>query len=465
MDSFDKKMKDAFEAYDEQIPEGMSWDEMAPGILDKMDVPKEKKRFTLLFVLIGIGFISLGAFMTYHFMHEEGNKNVGPYTTLPEQQITVSEQKLKSIEEKSTLETTDNTEELQSNTTTKTNNIVSIDVESHSSTAYSYPASKDQSGVAKIVHLEEQETTAMDKEELNQPHKVVEVNNYDKQSSHHVRGLFDHKRLSVQKTAFLNNQSGSQLAYPLVGKMLLKEPKDYNPPFLSKAFYIAFDAGLMFWDWNQTEDGTVSIDQYEREQLSYNVNGRIGWQLHKNWSLETGLQLKSFESEFNGVFYDEYKDRTDTLEQPIYNVVTRVVSYEQQGEIEVDVFEKRTIRHFNALVQLSVPVVASFQWNRKKWALSAGAGANISYMLLSKGRSINAQEQLVEYNANTTLRSFAGFDLVGRFGLDYKLNDSYALYTDIRVNQALNTWTIDSEMSRNPLHYTINLGVKKRFAL
>lgn len=478
MDSFDKKIKETLSPYEDQIPEGMSWDEMAPGIMERMEENDDRK-FPLLWVLLGVGLISLSAFsfIWYH----NSNDTISPLATpKSEKQITKLDPKTESIDNTIT-PLKDIAEKEISENKTKSKTINTIDFNSKSVVKASSTAASSTSAsttkdnatshshseyskeiLPNVVHVEREiaVSASINKEELVNSFPKELTSNYDRQSSHKVRGSLDHSSISISDQSLQSSFEESSLDFNnILG--LMSPSNDKLKPRLVESYYIGLDAGLTVWDWNQEKNAPVDISTFEREQLSYNANVRAGLWIGKYLSIESGFGYKSYESEFNAIFLTHRTEVSDTIDQPIYNVITRVTHFEENAVVEV--FEKRTIRHFNSIKQFNIPFIASVHFNKNKWDFSTGLGASLTYLAITNGKSINDQSTFVDYSENTSLRNFTGISLLARVGMEYRLLDRTSIYADFSLNQSLNSWTKSMETGRTPFDFNINLGVKKRF--
>ncbi|MEM7161628.1 MAG: hypothetical protein AAF487_04230 [Bacteroidota bacterium] len=124
----------------------------------------------------------------------------------------------------------------------------------------------------------------------------------------------------------------------------------------------------------------------------------------KNWNLNAGAEISNWQDRFEKKFISD----------------TTVID-NQSGDF-VDARKIRSVRHFNKHSLISIPVEFELYKDISRLRLSLAAGASYSFFINQRGRGLNEELSLIDYdNQNKRYGNFFSFRAAPGIGL--KLND------------------------------------------
>jgi len=177
-----------------------------------------------------------------------------------------------------------------------------------------------------------------------------------------------------------------------------------------KKLHVSLSAysGINTWKnyFENTNKGDLLQNAY-KSRLGYSVGTEVQFTLVKNLSFSTGLEYSKTMAQFNIVQEkDGFTDNPNTVE--VDEVRAKIV---------------RTVRHHNRLDFLTVPLVVSTGKEFGKFELGIGAGLGLNMTIRQGGKSLNAEDEIVDYYPST-----------GYVFTPYKSFISYHLRPALRFN-------------------------------
>ncbi len=229
-------------------------------------------------------------------------------------------------------------------------------------------------------------------------------------------------------------------------------PTPIPPSFPTWRLFTVLQGGTTFV--NKTiQTNTNGVQNYtdlrkntETPILSYQFSGLVGLQHQKtHWYIKTGLQYQ----QLNDIF--DYKQETQRI---LYSLT----GSDNQTELTT-----RTIRHYNQIQLLEIPVLIGKTFrNRHRISLDIEAGVATSLSLQANGRFIDEQMELGVLDK--TMFRQQNWSVLAAIGGAYQLNPKTALTLGIAYQQYLSSLKVRKALTTDQYGLlNIRLGIKQVF--
>ena len=229
-------------------------------------------------------------------------------------------------------------------------------------------------------------------------------------------------------------------------------------------YSIAFGSGLtIIAPEFTTTVGTEKTTSLESSVLSQTFALHIGRQLGRRWQLNTGLEYAKLWHRFDFV-------KETIREISVNNVAVEVHINAISGDStfvygDTIAFKKdiRTIRHYNSIEVLTLPLFLGYEKKINDWTFMLNGGANLHWINKSQGKTLMANE-LIEYGDSTAIhKRFPGLSIRMGAGLGYAISNRLSVECGISASKAMGNWSSVSGTAFKPWMVSSNLGIRYNF--
>jgi len=119
------------------------------------------------------------------------------------------------------------------------------------------------------------------------------------------------------------------------------------------------------------------------------------------------------------------------------------------ADTSIVVETKRTLRHYNSISQVSIPVTFTARKNFKNVQLYAGLGAKFSWIAAAKGRTTRGSE-VIDFGSNNRIHRQILLGAGAEIGLNYFINDRVFAGFNIRGDKALSNVSSEDGITSKP---------------
>ena len=232
----------------------------------------------------------------------------------------------------------------------------------------------------------------------------------------------------------------------------------------TKSNFIGIGSGITFLNPQFTSVAAgEKFTSLESSVLSQSFFFHYGRLLGKNWQVTGGLEYSKYWHRFDFV--------KETISQKSINNVPVVIhvnaiSHDSTfiyGDTIATVKNIRTIRHYNHIEVVSVPLMVSYQKKWNNWSAFSSLGATLQWNNNAAGKTLMA-DKLIEYGDTTAIhKNFLGLSMRLEGGLAYTFHENISLTGSIWVNQSLSNWSSVAGTNFKPWSVGSNLGLRYRF--
>ncbi len=460
---------------DSALPEGLDWERMEAGIIEKQAQFDEDKtgfwqRFSIsiLVLIIGIG----GVLYCWQDEYQIFSKK----TLLEEVEISPDGKLGNQLNEKEGLALVQDSDLVVDKAS---------DLEiANTSTIEKAPVSKQKSNAAKTI-LNKNETINV---KIERNHKKgetsekaiegmtkgtkVSIFNTEYGSLNENNLLEESSREIVPSSALENNKPKSEILdftsikdLPVVGLSEITAKKTIDLPRIEvgkegkpvkQDFLVAAFVGSNYWassHFNTTEDEVSNT-----AILGYTLGLQGTYVMPNSFYITTGVQYEKLRSRLNATLISDSLVLTNALIAIEHDVFSGNFT-EIYGDTLVNQTTTRTVQHFNAYSQFSIPLMVGYRFKHRRWDYYGGLGTAVHIARKAAGRSI-MNEQVIDYNR---VENKIGFSLQGELGMRYFIKDNLFLGASLNYAHHLKSWEIEGESDLTPRTFNINLSLGYTF--
>ena len=201
----------------------------------------------------------------------------------------------------------------------------------------------------------------------------------------------------------------------------------------------------------------------------YNIGFNVGMEFRNGFLLKSGMIFSNLRNRLdfkqNNVEILKYKVvPSDTIHgNGTVAYVFDTIAYIEKGV--------RTIRHYNSVKSIEIPLWVGYQKEYLRWSIALNAGLSFQLHSIQTGKVIShtALQEPVEYtntvngHYNLYKRTF-GFAFMASSQIGYKIGSNYQLYFEPNLRYYPASITVDAHPLKQHLFaYGLNLGVKLGF--
>ena len=447
-DKLDKYFKEELESNPQWNKEAL-WND----IESKMDAPKKRRRFIMLFIL-GMALLGLIIIIdSYNNSHIDIQDKAEDFATTSKSKIT-----------KAIINTNDISNDFEDNEVLDEQVVV-------------VNGSIKGTGTIKpnsIKHLEQIKTVIQDFEQMDVKSDLVQKqilnpNNKVELSADKVNAMIDESSELISKQVsdleFLaglglikidRHQTEVKLDMKLVKTP--KRAKVVDDKYIWHQLESFAGIGLAIRTLDAQSESSSTIvnarltNETTLEKRSFGLLFRKG--IRQNWHLSTGLQYNEQYERLNLAFTDQSIESRKKMDAYVYTGVNGISSF-IEGDVDVTISQDFDIQHYNVLRSIDIPLLLGYHIQRSKLGFMLEAGPSINIVQSFSGRifdlenvesnskeiyknrtGLKAQTRVgVQYFISKGLSINSGFIYTKQFGSSVEANQNYGLsYSDLSFN-------------------------------
>jgi hypothetical protein len=229
--------------------------------------------------------------------------------------------------------------------------------------------------------------------------------------------------------------------------------------YFSKEF-----AGYNLVDHDSTTPSGKEVDKKESSRLSASAGIWVSRRLSRHWVIQSGLiySVSNGVTEPSTAYAVNYNGkvnfRINTDEG--YSYLTPPASTPAQvGDTTT------TDKVTSALHYISIPVMASYRFNLKRFSLLTGAGVSVNYLISAnlQTRIVDAANDQVKCTEKMYGLRQANFGVVVKTELQYALSPHYALNFMATFKNSVTAINANTSVSTYPYNLGFGLGISRSF--
>ena len=478
MDSFDKKISDLYnDDQSNDLPEGFGWDAMHEGIYEKMEEPKRKKRFFWVWFTVGSSMVLL--FSVFFFSKKIETKEAASIINIAE----TTENKNPIHSDKTTIKKplafTENTQEdlsniLKPNTSsirqTSEKTVSNFNLEKNKiEEALDAFSSKKLEFTNTNATLETTKSGGRTTTLLKTESKIKEMD----QSTNLDESIPVTKTLAYIPINTFLIPNKLRLTPPIF--FVPKEPKQSidieeeekedaieNKEKIKTFSSIHLFGGALFTsgDYDQNQERNT----YSKWLPGYYTGIEFTVLEYKKWKLNLG-----YEHKFAVQLFD-FQNVVDTISNVmIEDVLTQTSTQSLSGVIEhhfeditTEGVRTRSLVHYNTFRSHAFKLAVLRDFNlSKNLYLTARLGTTYNFLNRAKGRTINQDFEILDYDFENAIYRKNNWGVNGGFSLSYQIG-KIRINGNIWMEKSLN-YSIEPIDEIRPVFYKIGLGISKKF--
>jgi len=233
---------------------------------------------------------------------------------------------------------------------------------------------------------------------------------------------------------------------------------------LSHPKRLMLGTGLSLWDMGFGVNNPER-DIFEKTQLSFNANVDFAYPLKYQFFFLVGLQYQQLESRFDRVnIVDDY---TVLLEGVTTEIQTNSLTggmTEIIGDVEVTVEAIHTVRNYNRISLMQLPVAFGRTFKSGKWQSDMMYGATLTLLSSSQGKTI-LDGNIIEYagRSNAIMHTSWNINAMIMGRVSYALTPRLGIGLGLQYQRALNNWSAENGVSMRPHIVNIQVGLVTSF--
>jgi len=465
MEYFENKMRALFKEEPKGIPEGFSWDEMKPGINEKLENEEKIPTSSILnrrtYAIVGISFLML--FIALYFLKcgTSGQKKVNTSSSDPKEIA----QAIPGDFQTSNLKQT-NSDFQKKETAIQDQNLeqdISKNPIQKSSNNYTKSLILNKTKISKAGNLSSYVTDHSDAE--NTQNKIIKEASLLKESSpidpfsKRKNGLLNINPLAT-KITFLSSK------IPKFNKRNISVlPLDYqrnNCSLPSKGHFIGFSAGANLFNPIYGGDKETARIRNSNSFMILGQDLNIFWSrqiMDRNYiTLSTGWSnmYEKLETSFDKMATVLVKDAIVKVDS---NIITSRKTIFRKDTL-VNSIERRNIVHYNKFRSINISVSFGRTWClNDRLFLQGDFGLQYSRLKYSEGRQLAKNYEIIDFNSSNSIHSSNHFSLSADIGLFYKLSDKFYLKSNININKYVDNWSLENDIINLPIKYGLHFGM------
>lgn len=205
-----------------------------------------------------------------------------------------------------------------------------------------------------------------------------------------------------------------------------------------------------------------SLERNDNETgfVSQGYGIRADYKITPGFYISSGLQYQNWKSRFDYVFENQYtEERNNAL------VAVEINPFKEEpvnyySDTLVTVTERRTIRHFNNITGISIPVILGIYKTKGQLDYTIGTGVSYTFNSKSSGRTIY-KGKLLEFGTNESIyNTKLGLSVLAEAGIKWNFTSGLFIGTNLTYQKGLNNISLeeDIEYSVSSLNGKLVLG-------
>lgn len=189
----------------------------------------------------------------------------------------------------------------------------------------------------------------------------------------------------------------------------------------------------------------------------------MGKKLGKNLQLQTGFEYQKLWTRFDYRLEKTYNGPiTNQVVEIHINAITGDSTF-IYADTMLSIKETRTIRHYNRLQVISIPLMAEYEKRVGKWSLLASAGVAAHFRQSASGRTLLGND-IVAYDNNQPIHtSFLGLSIRSQLGMIWHFNERVGIQASIAGAKTINNWSSAIGTTYQPWLLSFGTGLRYKF--
>lgn len=480
---------------EEELPSDFSWENMEQGIHEKMNSKKSGKTTGFIYlaaIALALLIISAGIFYALNCKNEfaQNSKKIAikaeikshedkhtdnriPLNPINQENATLSESKMITVEKTNSTITENGTNELIATYEAKTKSKYTDSRLIKNNTIRSNGNLKANNVIKNKELTSEGIVVSEKRNNTNHPPLVpylTNVNVVDSTPASHQSETKNDKLISAE-----NNLSTIRIAnigarlFTVIHQSEIEMPSlDIVSPLLDKkeerSFKNVFSVTGGIWQSKSLYSNNPSAaikSKYENDVLSYGIGFGYTRMLSNKWCVNTGLEWNVFRNKLD---YKETTSFSEIRDNVLLSMDVNAITgdtIKQFGTGTVTGKQTRTVIHYNNQKVLTIPVLMSYMIQKKKFFYALGLGPVIHYNSNAEGRTIVNTDQFVNYDKSYF--KAINYNLLAKLGVMYQLNKHYLIGLDFSYSTSIGKWNSDPGFSLKRSISGSHLSIAYRF--
>jgi hypothetical protein len=470
MDSFDKKVSDLYNknVFDE-VPQDFAWSEMNKGIYEKLDKKESKKRPIAWFWFAGVSILIFGILFYFINISISNGKQISNNTISKESTI-INKSPLKNKE---------------------SFNLTHEKIVEETSKSLK----KDQRKIAN-------QRTSKSFNDL--PTKFIQSNSLEKENNH--ENLNQSKEISRSSYKTLYNVNKNFDNSEVSNNSLFIKPSTIENTKSTIRSKIKANpiANIIVTLKSKTEKTPILINKLATTSLKSNTNNKskmpygisafggtlIGFRSY------TGAQVRSETSKWIPGYYVGFKvpiyklasfdiyssfehkfavqefdiHRTDSTKVSLENTLIGISTNALTGrktQVHADTIGYRItthdFTHYNTFRTNTLNIGVTKLFDFGSFQLETSAGALYSFLVISKGKTIGNEHNIIDYDTQFPIYRSSNFGFEMGLDINYSIFKNLKINAHIRGEYSLSNWSKEQNVKFNPLFIKLGGGIKYKF--
>lgn len=460
-DNLDKKLRD-----NTPIPLGLEWDTVAPGIYDKMDTKKPRKRRFLVWILSTVGLLLL--FSTISYLGLTDNETVAENTNKESVNKTPTVAESIPVNEYNT-----SLSDRPADSIENTSNDANIKTSIGSKNISNKRKLNNEFNQTAIENSVAQGATSIKKTYSNSNHKNDLIENLST-SEKIIDNYVTINDISIDQT--IESYAILSVLDPIKSDGIIQ---DFNPVKINlmpasvellqpnetqtKPWSIAAVSSLVYWDQNY--DPNVLLEKQAMEESSitgYHMGIEGAYQINNTWSVFSGLDRSRLYTKYEGTLRTQESVRlTNVVLVTEINPLLSAPIHHSGDTTLVRNFD-RFISYHNIVDRWSLPVGLRYHKSYGPIELTAGLGVQLG--LYKTGQGITARGTYrLDYDSSSDIYKH-GLDIAIRpeLGIRYNLTEKVFAGFTFNYQQHIINWSSEQSLVSTPKIFRsgISLGYR-----
>lgn len=189
----------------------------------------------------------------------------------------------------------------------------------------------------------------------------------------------------------------------------------------------------------------------------------LGKKIGKNLRLQTGLEYQNLWTRF------DYR-LEKTFNGPISNQLVEIHINALTGDSTfiyadtmISIKETRTIRHYNQLQVISVPLMAEYEKRVGQWSVLLAGGVAAHFRQSASGRTLLGNE-IISYNNDQPIHSsFLGISIRSQLGMMWHFNERVGIQASVSGTKSINNWSSANGTNYQPWLLSFSASLRYKF--
>ncbi len=224
--------------------------------------------------------------------------------------------------------------------------------------------------------------------------------------------------------------------------------------------------GYSLWQLSEVADQGVDVESIfnvsEKSLPSFNMGVRTDISLSKNIYASTGIGCMSLYSVYD---YNAVKSIAVTQQNVVTQIRYDLISSNTSnvyGDTIVMASQTRQARARNNILNLSIPLVVGLQTSVGNWTLKGGLGTVFSVFTAAKGKT-EYEGNYVTVDHSGLFKNTLGVALTGDLSAQYQWTNRFFIGAQISANHFANTFAISNKLINLPTIYGVSITSGMKF--